>query len=165
MKKFMKYGVLLACGILLAACGGGGDSVSVVSSNPGPGPGPLPSAEYYAVNFTADVAEVSFGDNAVGFGLIDNVDPADVRDVQWRGNSAGWTDGSTAIGVLWKDASGMVHATVANMPKSDQGNFVVRMKNGEVVWFNGGIWNVMLNGKASPDAQFDEKLGQFNYTM
>lgn len=175
MKRFMMYAALLVCAIFLAACGGGGESMTVVSDGqngggvtPPPGTTPPPAVkDSFTIDFVApDIAEVTFGDNSISFGLVSAVDPADVEFIQWRSDKAGWGDNGIATGVLWKDASGKIFATVANMPlTTDQGNFVVKLKGSNIpVWFNGGLWNALLDGKVSPNAAFiGDPVGQFKY--
>lgn len=175
MKRTSLLLVLLVA--FCAACGGGGESVTVIdqpTTTPPPGVTPPPEVtpppvkDNYTTDFVApDIAEITFGDNSISFGLVSAVDPADVEFVQWRSDKAGWGDNSIATGVLWKDASGKIFATVANVPLvTDQGNFVVKLKNGNVVWFNGGIWKPLLDGKVSPNATFiGDPVGQFKYSM
>jgi len=157
MKKFMRCAVLFfLCTSFLAACGGGGDSVSVVNNNPRSG------VDYYSIKFISpDAIEITLGDNAISFGLMSPADPADVDFVQLRGNGNGWTIDSAAKGVLWKNANGTMTVRITTEVKTDQGNFVVVLKDGKEIWFNGGLFKITSPNNAS----FDAKTGQFAYAL
>jgi hypothetical protein len=140
MKKWFGIVMILVFAAFIAACGGGGggDSVTVT---PSPNPEPVGTDNAYSMgSFASGTAYLTFELGGINGGLISPVNPADVEYIQWRGDAAGWGINSPATGALMSDADGVLFAKVANMPSHDRGNFVAKLKDGTVVWFNLGIW-------------------------
>jgi hypothetical protein len=132
--------------VTLGACGGGGDSTTVA------GPGETVT-QPTTINFIAadNTAVIDFG-NDVGFGLMGQpkINPADIAVIRWNSNKVGWNENTSVTGVIWS-TPGKFTATLEGMFQSDQGNFSIKMKNGDVIWFNLGLWKFSSNAKLVGD--------------
>lgn len=86
-------------------------------------------------------------------GFISGINLADVQDFRWSSDKKGWGDGSIAVAVLPRDNAGSpimpVVVTITGLDPDDNGNVVIKKKDGTLVWCNIGsdAWEFSSNVK------------------
>lgn len=98
-------------------------------------------------------------------GFMQDVNIFDIQDMRWSSDKFGWGDLSTAIGTFPMDTTGNIVMPVITISglflfPDDNGNVVIRKKDGSLVWANLGYegW------KFSPNVTIDQKEGRIIYT-
>ncbi len=125
---------------------------------------PPPVAQESRMDFTGGKLEIRLGSDQQVKGFISGVNLADIQDFRWSSDKKGWGDGSTAVAVLPRNTNGNpilpVVVTIPGLDPDDNGNVVIKKKDGTLVWCNIGFegW------KFSQNVRLDQQNGRIIYT-